>query len=182
MWSELFDIDSLHDLVLMGKSAVLGAGIVALWARRRPFFRGLAAVCGQRSGLERAVSLPSDEAKAAFLHQHMSLRFRYRLRWTAWRYGAVYDGLEPTFLVEVLTRTFLKSFVCSLDPKSNWPTTCASGATWCSKNWMRSTLILLTTCFLLARWERRSRPEIQSCSSGSIIRRSRIVSTQSARL
>jgi hypothetical protein len=80
-------------------------------------FRGLAAVCGQRSGLERAVSLPSDEAKAAFLHQHMSLRFRYRLRWTAWRYGAVYDGLEPTFLVEVLTRTFLKSFVCSLDPK-----------------------------------------------------------------
>jgi hypothetical protein len=47
----------------------------------------------------------------------MSLRFRYRLRWTAWRYGAVYDGLEPTFLVEVLTRTFLKSFVCSLDPK-----------------------------------------------------------------
>jgi hypothetical protein len=29
MWSELFDIDSLHDLVLMGKSAVLGAGIVA---------------------------------------------------------------------------------------------------------------------------------------------------------
>lgn len=94
MWSELFDIDSLHDLVLMGKSAVLGAGIVALWARRRPFFRGLAAVCGQRSGLERAVSLPSDEAKAAFLHQHMSLRFRYRLRWTAWRYGAVYDGLE----------------------------------------------------------------------------------------
>jgi hypothetical protein len=117
MWSELFDIDSLHDLVLMGKSAVLGAGIVALWARRRPFFRGLAAVCGQRSGLERAVSLPSDEAKAAFLHQHMSLRFRYRLRWTAWRYGAVYDGLEPTFLVEVLTRTFLKSFVCSLDPK-----------------------------------------------------------------
>jgi hypothetical protein len=117
MWSELFDIDSLHDLVLMGKSAVLGAGIVALWARRRPFFRGLAVVCGQRSGLERAVSLPSDEAKAAFLHQHMSLRFRYRLRWTAWRYGAVYDGLEPTFLVEVLTRTFLKSFVCSLDPK-----------------------------------------------------------------
>jgi hypothetical protein len=44
MWSELFDIDSLHDLVLMGKSAVLGAGIVAPLGPSEAVFRGLAAV------------------------------------------------------------------------------------------------------------------------------------------
>lgn len=117
MWSELFASDSLHDLILMGKSAFLGACIVALWARRSRFFRGLAAVCGQRTGIVRALNLPSAQAKASFLHQHMSLRFRCRLKWIAWRYSSVYHGLEPVYLVEVLTRTFLKSFVCSLDPE-----------------------------------------------------------------
>lgn len=116
MWSELFDIDSLRP-GFDGQERRSWSWHRCPLGPSEAVFRGLAVVCGQRSGLERAVSLPSDEAKAAFLHQHMSLRFRYRLRWTAWRYGAVYDGLEPTFLVEVLTRTFLKSFVCSLDPK-----------------------------------------------------------------
>jgi hypothetical protein len=117
MWSELFDIDSPARPGFDGQERRSWSWHRCPLGPSEAVFRGLAAVCGQRSGLERAVSLPSDEAKAAFLHQHMSLRFRYRLRWTAWRYGAVYDGLEPTFLVEVLTRTFLKSFVCSLDPK-----------------------------------------------------------------
>lgn len=111
----------------------------------------------------------------------MSLRFRYRLRWTAWRYGAVYDGLEPTFLVEVLTRTFLKSFVCSLDPKQ---------LAYNVRKWRNLVLEELDEVYpdspynllLVGSLGRRSRPEIQSCSSGSIIRRSRIVSTQSARL
>jgi hypothetical protein len=101
MWSELFDIDSPARPGFDGQERRSWSWHRCPLGPSEAVFRGLAVVCGQRSGLERAVSLPSDEAKAAFLHQHMSLRFRYRLRWTAWRYGAVYDGLEPTFLVEV---------------------------------------------------------------------------------
>lgn len=181
MWSELFDIDSPARPGFDGQERRSWSWHRCPLGPSEAVFRGLAAVCGQRSGLERAVSLPSDEAKAAFLHQHMSLRFRYRLRWTAWRYGAVYDGLEPTFLVEVLTRTFLKSFVCSLDPKQ---------LAYNVRKWRNLVLEELDEVYpdspynllLVGSLGRRSRPEIQSCSSGSIIRRSRIVSTQSARL